>query len=87
MELQDKQLNDFMGSLKWKELSTVEEIVGVPLDEWETTHKKSRIAFAMQYVMAVRNKPELTIEEAENMGLNELVALAQPGQLPKANQS
>ena len=64
-------MNDFdlMNTLKWKELAEVEEYLDLPMDEWTESKSKSKLAFAMQYMMAKRNNPALTIGEAEEMSM------------------
>jgi hypothetical protein len=64
--------NDLMNTLKWKELTEVEEYLDLPMDEWTESKSKSKLAFAMQYMMAKRNNPSLTIEAAEEMSIAEL---------------
>jgi hypothetical protein len=64
--------NDLMSTLKWKELTEVEEYLDMPMDEWTESKSKSKLAFAMQYMMAKRNNPSLTIEAAEEMSIAEL---------------
>lgn len=64
--------NDLMNTLKWKELAEVEEYLDLPMDEWTESKSKSKLAFAMQYMMAKRNNPSLTIEAAEEMSIAEL---------------
>lgn len=64
--------NDLMNTLKWKELAEVEEYLDMPMDEWTESKSKSKLAFAMQYMMAKRNNPGLTIEQAEEMSIAEL---------------
>lgn len=64
--------NDLMNTLKWKELAEVEEYLDMPMDEWTDSKSKSKLAFAMQYMMAKRNNPGLTIEQAEEMSIAEL---------------
>jgi hypothetical protein len=83
----ETELNDLMSSMTWNEIVEVEDIVGEAIDEWEFSKKKARVAFAMQYMMAKRNKPELTVDEAGKMEIGSLMALSQPGALPKAQQS
>ena len=61
-----------MSTLKWKELSEVEEYLGLPMDEWNDSPSKAKLAFAMQYVMAKRNNTALTIEQAEAMTISQL---------------
>jgi hypothetical protein len=63
---------DLMATLKWKELAEVEEYLDLPMDEWSNSKSKARLAFAMQYMMAKRTNPGLTIEEAEGMSITEL---------------
>ena len=71
-------MNDFdlMNTLKWKELAEVEEYLDLPMDEWTESKSKSKLAFAMQYMMAKRNNPGLTIAEAEEMSIQQLTDLA-----------
>ncbi len=42
------------------------------MDEWTEGKSKAKLAFAMQYMMAKRNNPGLTIEQAEEMTITEL---------------
>ena len=65
-----------MKNLKWKELAEVEEYLNLPMDEWTEGKSKAKLAFAMQYMMAKRTNPSLTIEDAENMSIQELTDLA-----------
>jgi hypothetical protein len=67
---------DLMNTLKWKELAEVEEYLDLPMDEWTESKSKSKLAFAMQYMMAKRNNPGLTIGEAEDMSIQQLTELA-----------
>jgi len=67
---------DLMQTLKWKELAEVEEYLELPMDEWTEGKSKAKLAFAMQYMMAKRTNPSLTIEDAENMSIQELTNLA-----------
>lgn len=67
---------DLMNTLKWKELTEVEEYLDLPMDEWTESKSKSKLAFAMQYMMAKRNNSSLTIEAAEEMSIQELTDLA-----------
>jgi hypothetical protein len=71
-------MNDFdlMNTLKWKELAEVEEYLDLPMDEWTEGKSKAKLAFAMQYMMAKRTNPSLTIEDAENMSIQQLTDLA-----------
>jgi hypothetical protein len=68
--------NDLMSTLKWKELTEVEEYLDLPMDEWSDSKSKSKLAFAMQYMMAKRNNPSLTIGEAEELTITELTKLS-----------
>lgn len=63
---------DLMSTMKWKELAEVEEYLDMPMDEWANTTSKAKLAFAMQYIMAKRNNPGLTIEQAEAMTITQL---------------
>ena len=67
---------ELMSSLKWKELAEIEEYLDLPMDEWSESKSKAKLAFAMQYMMAKRNNPSLTIEDAENMSIQNLTDLA-----------
>jgi hypothetical protein len=67
---------DLMNTLKWKELAEVEEYLDLPMDEWTNAKSKSKLAFAMQYMMAKRNNPTLTMVQAEDMSIQELTDLA-----------
>jgi hypothetical protein len=46
------------------------------MDEWTEGKSKAKLAFAMQYMMAKRTNTSLTIEDAENMSIQELTELA-----------
>jgi hypothetical protein len=67
---------DLMSILKWKELSEIEEYLDTPMDEWTETKSKAKLAFAMQYMMAKRNNPSLTMVEAEEMSIQQLTDIA-----------
>lgn len=67
---------DLMNTLKWKELAEVEQYLDLPMDEWTESKSKAKLAFAMQYMMAKRNNSALTIEDAENLSIQELTDLA-----------
>jgi len=80
--------NDLMSTLKWKELAEVEAYLDMPMDEWDSSPSKAKLAFAMQYIMAKRNNPGLTIEAAEAMTINELSeASGVTMQVPKEDTS
>jgi hypothetical protein len=68
--------NDLMSTLKWKELAEIETYLGLPMDEWDQSTSKAKLAFAMQYMMAKRNNPSLTIEDAEGLTITELSDLS-----------
>jgi len=68
--------DDLMSTLKWKELAEVEEYLDLPMDEWTESKSKSKLAFAMQYMMAKRTNPGLTMVEAEEMSIQQLTDLA-----------
>ena len=67
---------DLMSTLKWKELTEIEEYLDLPMDEWTESKSKSKLAFAMQYMMAKRTNPGLTMVEAEEMSIQQLTELA-----------
>ena len=68
--------NDLMSTMKWKELAEIETYLDLPMDQWETAASKAKLAFAMQYLMAKRNNPSLTIEDAEGLTIAELSELS-----------
>jgi len=68
--------NDLMSTMKWKELAELEDYLNLPMDEWANADKKAKIAFAMQFIMARRNNPSLTIEQAEEMTIDQLSDLS-----------
>lgn len=65
-----------MATLKWKELAEVEAYLDTPMDEWTSVQSRAKLAFAMQYMIAKRNNPSLTIGEAENMTITQLSELS-----------
>lgn len=67
---------DFMQNLKWSELSEIEDYVGCNMDEWTTQASKAKLAFCMQYLLAKRAKPELTMKDAEEMTIKALAEVA-----------
>lgn len=67
---------EMMSFLKWKELAEVEEYLDLPMDEWAESRSKSKLAFAMQYIMAKRNNTGLTMEQAQEMSIKQLTELA-----------
>lgn len=67
---------DLMSTLKWKELAEIEAYLETPMDEWTETKSKAKLAFAMQYMMAKRTNPGLTMVEAEEMSIQQLTDLA-----------
>lgn len=71
-----QETQDLMSTMKWKELAEVEDYLDCPMDEWSNLRSKAKLSFAMQYMMAKRNKPELTIEEAEKYTISELTELS-----------
>lgn len=68
--------DDLLSVMKWKELAEVEEYLDTPMDEWTHLKSKAKLSFAMQYIMAKRNNPGLTIVEAEAMSITELTELS-----------
>ena len=46
------------------------------MDEWAESRSKSKLAFAMQYIMAKRNNTGLTMEQAQEMSIKQLTELA-----------
>jgi hypothetical protein len=70
------ETSNIMSILKWKELAEVEKYLDTPMDEWQNMTSKADLSFAMQYIMAKRNNPALTITEAEELSIQELTDLA-----------
>jgi hypothetical protein len=67
---------DLMATLKWSELSEIEIYLDCPMDQWDSYTSKAKLAFAMQFMMAKRNNPSLTIETAEEMSIKQLTDLS-----------
>lgn len=70
--------------LKMKDLAEVEQLSGFNMDEWETS-PKVKLTMAIAYVTGKKTNPDLTWEQVENMGIDELTALGES--LPKVNIS
>lgn len=74
-----------VSNLKMKDLAEVEKISGFNMDEWETC-PKAKLTMAIAYVVAKKQRPEITIEEIEEMGIEEMQSLVgEPD--PKVNIS
>jgi hypothetical protein len=71
-------------SLKMKDLAEVERLSGFNMDEWETS-PKVKLTMAIAYVSGKKTNPDLTWEQIEDMGIDELEALG--NSVPKANIS
>lgn len=67
---------ELMSTLKWKELATLEDYLDLPMDQWSNTTSKAKLAFAMQWILARRTNPSLTIEDAEAMTIEQLSELS-----------
>lgn len=74
-----------INNLKMKDLAEVEQISGYNMDEWETC-PKVKLTMAIAYVVAKKQRPDITIEEIENMSIEEMNDLA-GGEDPKAKAS
>ncbi len=74
-----------INNLKMKDLAEVEVLSGYNMDEWETC-PKVKLTMAIAYVVAKKQRPDITMEEIENMGIEEMNALA-GGEDPKAKAS
>lgn len=72
-----------MSTLKWSELAEVEEYLDLPMDEWQNATSKAKLSFAIQYIMAKRANPDLTMEEAEKLTIKELGDMAGVEIVPK----
>lgn len=68
--------NDLMDLLRWEELAEIEEYLELPMDEWTEAKSKAKLAFAMQYMLAKRNNPSLTIEDARKLSIKQLTELS-----------
>lgn len=67
---------ELMSSLKWIELAQVEEYLDTPMNEWDNVKSQAKLAMCIYFIMAKRNNPELTMEQAEMMSIQELTDLA-----------
>ena len=67
---------DLMQMLRWSELAEIEDFLGVPMDQWEAAPSKAKLAMGIQYILAKRTKPELTLEDCQQMTIQELTDLA-----------
>ena len=70
------EYGDLMSTLKWKELAEIEDYIGLPMDEWTEGKSKARLAFAVQYMLAKRSNPELTLDAAQELSIQELTELS-----------
>lgn len=68
--------NDIMKDLKWSEIAEIEEYLDTPMDEWMDLRSKAKLSFSLQYLIAKRKDPELTMEAAEKLTISELSDLA-----------
>lgn len=74
-----------INNLKMKDLAEVEQISGYNMDEWETC-PKVKLTMAIAFVVAKKQRPDITIEDIENMSIEEMNDLA-GGEDPKAKAS
>jgi hypothetical protein len=83
-----ENMENFHKTLKWKELAELEDYLDAPMDEWNNLKSKAKLAFAMQYIIAKRNNPSLTIGDAEGLTIEELGNLAGLNMIvPEENQA
>ena len=75
-----------INSLKMKDLAEVETLSGMTMDEWETG-SKVKLTMAIAYVTKKKTNPDLTWEDIENMGIDEINALVEVTEDPKAKLS
>ncbi len=75
-----------ISNLKMKDLAEVETLSGMTMDEWETG-SKVKLTMAIAYVMKKKVNPEITWEEMDNMGIEEVNALVEETTDPKAKNS
>lgn len=72
-------------SFKMKDLAEVEKLSGLSMSEWE--NPTVALTMAIAYVGEKKNNPKLTWEDVENMSMEDLQALTDTSELPKANIS
>jgi hypothetical protein len=71
--------------LKMKDLAEVENLSGLTMDEWEKPTAKLTMAIA--FVIGKKTNSKLTWADVEDMTVDEMTALAQGVELPKAKNS
>lgn len=71
-----------VSKLKMKELAEVEKLAGYNMDEWQEC-PKIPLFMAIAYVVGKKTNKELTFEMVEEMGLEEMQALAGIEEDPK----
>jgi hypothetical protein len=69
-----------------KDLAEIETLSGMTMDEWETG-SKVKLTMAIAYVMKKQTNPDIKFEDIENMGLEEINALVEEQEDPKAKVS
>jgi len=75
-----------VSKLKMKDLAVVEELSGYNMDEWATC-PKVKLTMAIAFVMGKKSNPDLTWEQVENMGIEDMESLAGDIEVPKAKNS
>jgi hypothetical protein len=75
-----------ISNLKMKDLAEIETLSGMTMDEWETG-SKVKLTMAIAYVMKKQTNPDIKFEDIENMGLEEINALVEEQEDPKAKVS
>lgn len=64
-----------INNLKMKDLAEVETLSGYNMDEWETC-PKVQLTMAIAFVLGKKSNPSLTWAQVEDMGIEEMQALA-----------
>ena len=75
-----------VSKLRMKDLAEVEELSGFNMDEWQDC-PKVKLTMAIAYVIGKKSNPGLTMAQIEDMGIEEMEALAKDLEAPKANNS
>ena len=74
-----------ISNLKMKDLAEVEVLSGYNMDEWETC-PKVKLTMAIAFVFAKKQRPDISMEEIENMSIDEMQSLVGE-EVPKATVS
>lgn len=72
--------------LTMKELAEVEQLAGIPMDLWGES-PKVKLTMAIAYVIGKKTNNKLTFQDVENMSIDEMQALTEDNNIPKAKNS